>query len=260
MTTSGPDPSSSRVPHVTRSGGRVQVGVGPGSWLVEGWSPGTAPPVAQTADLLRRLADGPLLHVPSPTARACTVSGEGALSVRLRRAVARATGSSPARVASGPAVGVASGTAVAGGPRPGGVVVLVGHYLVPVGSGRRADFEGHLLLPVVEQTGRVVVGPWVDPPDGPCLHCLDLHRRDRDAEWPVLAAQLEDPLTAPPPPLHPAEVLDVVEAVVLLLLRAAAGPARLDTEVCYEVGVRPPHIVTRRWTVHPGCRWHRPTA
>jgi len=46
----------------------------------------------------------------------------------------------------------------------------------------------HLLLDLRE--GVPVVGPLVRPPIGPCLNCLDLHRRDRDPSWPTLAAQL----------------------------------------------------------------------
>ena len=34
------------------------------------------------------------------------------------------------------------------------------------------------------------VGPLVEPGVGPCLRCLDLGRRDEDAAWPVIAAQL----------------------------------------------------------------------
>ncbi len=34
------------------------------------------------------------------------------------------------------------------------------------------------------------VGPLVEPGRGPCLRCLDLARRDADAAWPVIAAQL----------------------------------------------------------------------
>jgi bacteriocin biosynthesis cyclodehydratase domain-containing protein len=34
------------------------------------------------------------------------------------------------------------------------------------------------------------VGPLVEPGVGPCVRCLDLARRDEDAAWPVIAAQL----------------------------------------------------------------------
>ncbi|SCL19138.1 ThiF family protein [Micromonospora nigra] len=63
--------------------------------------------------------------------------------------------------------------------------------LLAAGHARRR--QAHLLVGVRE--GVAVVGPTVRPPAGPCLHCLDLHRTDRDPAWPVLAAQLatDDP-------------------------------------------------------------------
>jgi hypothetical protein len=46
----------------------------------------------------------------------------------------------------------------------------------------------HLAV-VFDDTG-ARVGPLVEPGIGPCLRCLDLERRDGDAAWPVIAAQL----------------------------------------------------------------------
>jgi bacteriocin biosynthesis cyclodehydratase domain-containing protein len=48
--------------------------------------------------------------------------------------------------------------------------------------------QPHLLVAL--RGGVPVVGPLVRPPVGPCLNCLDLHRVDRDPDWPALAAQL----------------------------------------------------------------------
>ncbi|MFG2058254.1 TOMM precursor leader peptide-binding protein [Micromonospora sp. NPDC048930] len=48
--------------------------------------------------------------------------------------------------------------------------------------------QPHLLVDL--RGGVPVVGPLVRPPVGPCLRCLDLHRIDRDPDWPRLAAQL----------------------------------------------------------------------
>ncbi|MGH3430342.1 MAG: hypothetical protein ACRDQZ_22700, partial [Mycobacteriales bacterium] len=45
-------------------------------------------------------------------------------------------------------------------------------------------------LPVLLRDGTVIVGPLVIPGRTTCLNCLDLHRGDRDPEWPVLASQL----------------------------------------------------------------------
>ena len=48
----------------------------------------------------------------------------------------------------------------------------------------------HLLVRVRDGTG--LVGPMVIPGQTSCLACADLHRSDRDAAWPALAAQLRD--------------------------------------------------------------------
>lgn len=45
-------------------------------------------------------------------------------------------------------------------------------------------------LAVVFDDAGARVGPLVEPGVGPCLRCLDLGRRDDDAAWPVIAAQL----------------------------------------------------------------------
>lgn len=45
-------------------------------------------------------------------------------------------------------------------------------------------------LAVVFDDAGLRIGPLVEPGEGPCLRCLDLARRDDDAAWPVIAAQL----------------------------------------------------------------------
>lgn len=45
-------------------------------------------------------------------------------------------------------------------------------------------------LAVVADDAGFRVGPLVEPGTGPCLRCLELARRDADAAWPVIAAQL----------------------------------------------------------------------
>jgi hypothetical protein len=48
----------------------------------------------------------------------------------------------------------------------------------------------YLVTAIRETCG--VVGPLVVPGRSACLRCLDLHRADRDPQWPVIAAQLAD--------------------------------------------------------------------
>ncbi|WP_151526143.1 hypothetical protein [Serinicoccus kebangsaanensis] len=223
--------------------GRLQVGVGPGAWSVDGWVRPDRPEDVGWQFIRRLGAD---VVGPQPERRSLEVRGEGQLAEALRAAVWSTQGRGGAAAAS-PARG-----RTADHPRR---VVLVRDHLVPVGTAGRPDVVGRRVLPVVAQTARVVIGPWTGLPGGPCLHCLDLHRRDRDPGWPQVAQSLVDPATAPLPPRHQPEVVHAVVSLIVLMTGSAAGPA---VGVAHEVGPRPPHLVTRRWPAHPGCPWHEP--
>lgn len=226
-----------------RPDGRVQVGMGPGAWVVQGWDP-TLDQQGPASQLLRQLERTTQVPPPGPTTTRFTVVGTGQVADELRHASPDVTAVRDL------------GDLRRLGPRDEGTpVVLVSPYLVPVGSARHPALLGRSVLPVLPQTGRVVVGPWTGHPDGPCLHCLDLHRSDRDRDWPGLAAALDDPLTAPLPPRHSGAVVAAVTALVVLLV---AAPAPRVPGVAHELGPAPPHVVTRRWSTHPTCPWHRP--
>ena len=226
----------------TGSDGRLQVGVGAGAWRVDGW---VRPdhPEDPGWQFLRRL--GSASAAPPRDDRVPVVRGEGPVADALRLALWATTS------------GRVSGPGAAGRRRtePSPRVVLVHDHAVPVGTARAPGVVGRAVLPVVAQTARIVIGPWTGLPGSPCLHCLDLHRRDRDPGWPGAAAALVDPLTAPLPPDHPPEVLDAVTALVVLLTRSAIPPV---VGTAHEIGASPPHLVARRWPPHPGCPWHEP--
>jgi len=108
----------------------------------------------------------------------------------------------------------------------------------------------HLVATVRGGTG--VVGPFVVPGRTGCLGCADLHRRDADPSWPLLAAQL----TAAPPPAAGATttcLLTAVTAVVQVLahLDGSGAPVALGATV----ELRPPDLAphVRLWPPHPGC-------
>jgi hypothetical protein len=108
----------------------------------------------------------------------------------------------------------------------------------------------HLVATVRGATG--VVGPLVVPGVTSCLRCADLHRRDADPRWPVLAAQL----TAAEPPPSGATVTCLLTAVtaavqVLAYLDRSAAPVTLGATL----DIAPPDLVprVRRWTAHPEC-------
>jgi hypothetical protein len=108
----------------------------------------------------------------------------------------------------------------------------------------------HLVAAVRGQTG--VVGPLVLPGRTACLRCGDLHRRDEDPAWPVLAAQLTTG-DAPPTGSTVTCLLTAVTAAVqaLAYLDGSGAPLTLDGTL----ELRPPDLVPRLrpWPRHPGC-------
>ena len=60
--------------------------------------------------------------------------------------------------------------------------------LTPEESGD-PSFGDHPHLPVSAYRGHASIGPLVVPGRTPCLHCLHLHRRDVDPDWPTLVRQ-----------------------------------------------------------------------
>ncbi|WP_298890348.1 hypothetical protein [uncultured Serinicoccus sp.] len=233
--------------------GALQLGVGPGAWAVAG---GLPPGPAETLGwrVVERLAATPGRRRRDVTPT--DVRGPGHLVGTLRAHLAH--GATPV-----PPTGTGRGDRPVGPTaRPawpsttGRAVVTVHDHVVPVGTARQPGLAGRRVLPVVAQSTRVVIGPWTGLAGGPCLHCLDLHRRDRDPTWPASAAALEDPLTAPLPPTVPDEVLRVVVGLVVLLTARVPATATGDA---HEVGPWHPHLVTRRWSRHAACPWHAGT-
>ena len=115
----------------------------------------------------------------------------------------------------------------------------------------------HLAVRVRDGTG--LVGPLVIPGVTSCLSCADLHRRDRDAAWPAIAAQLR-------------ETVGVADRATLLATAALAlsqvnrviaavrghqsvpdpGPPQA-LNATLEVDLNAGAIVARQWTRHPLC-------
>lgn len=115
-------------------------------------------------------------------------------------------------------------------------------------------------LPVRVRDGAGLIGPLVIPGLTSCLACADLHRSDRDAAWPALAAQLRHAVaTADRATVLGTAALALHQVdLVLRAMRAdpdseepAPAPITLDTTVEFDVGTG--SVVTRRWSRHPAC-------
>ncbi|HLU34009.1 MAG TPA: TOMM precursor leader peptide-binding protein [Natronosporangium sp.] len=123
-------------------------------------------------------------------------------------------------------------------------------FLVQIGAAAPATLTAagyaqyrlaHLLVSV--RDGTAVVGPLVPPAGRPCLNCLDLHRRDRDPQWPALAAQLAG---APAGDGEPCTAATVMVAAGL-----AAGEV-----LCWIDGGQP-HTVGASIEVNSPAQWRR---
>lgn len=120
-----------------------------------------------------------------------------------------------------------------------------------------AERVAHLAVRVRDGTG--VVGPLVLPGMTSCLGCADLHRRDRDASWPAVAAQLRDTVAHSDRATVLATValaLSQVDRVIAAVRGPAAGndlgpPPTLNATL--EMDLATGSIMTRRWTRHPLC-------
>jgi hypothetical protein len=120
------------------------------------------------------------------------------------------------------------------------VVVQLDHYGRP----------GVPHLAVTIRDGTPVIGPFVPATGGPCLTCLDLHRKDRDPAWPG-------------PPRRP--LFEAVEPCAVATLLAATAFATAEA-LTHLDGGRPQTVGTsveitapgrtrrRRWTLHPACQ------
>ena len=116
----------------------------------------------------------------------------------------------------------------------------------------------HLLVRVRDGGG--LVGPLVIPGVTSCLSCADLHRSDRDAAWPAVAAQLRDTVGSADRATvlaTAALALNQVDRVIRAvrggddLGRSAEPPSTLDTTLEFDVNAH--SILARRWSRHPRC-------
>ncbi|MEY8017713.1 cyclodehydratase [Mycobacterium servetii] len=114
-------------------------------------------------------------------------------------------------------------------------------------------------LPVRVRDGIGLVGPLVIPGVTSCLGCADLHRRDRDAAWPAIAAQLRDAVGVADRPtllataaLALSQVNRVIAAVRGLQAAPDPGPPQA-LNATLEFDLAAGALVARQWSRHPLC-------
>lgn len=126
-----------------------------------------------------------------------------------------------------------------------------------VAAGLQRGGIPHLLVRVVETSG--VVGPLVVPGSSTCLHCLDLHRTDRDRDWPAIAGQMARKPTAKPS-------CDASLATAVAGMAAGHVLGYLDgydvASIDGTVNLELPYGLPRRrsWHPHPECECREPEA
>lgn len=139
------------------------------------------------------------------------------------------------------------------------LVVLSDYLVADPRLLRELHAEGVPHLPVRVRDGTGVVGPLVLPGMTSCLACADLHRRDRDAAWPAVAAQLRGAVA------HCSRATLLATAALALsqvdrVIEAVRGPAADQglappptLNATLELDLASGSILTRRWVRHPLC-------
>jgi hypothetical protein len=109
-------------------------------------------------------------------------------------------------------------------------------------------------LPLVVQGHRVQVGPLITGGDGPCLSCLDLHRRDRDAAWPALLSQLAPGPFVPGAPISLESTLTAMTiGTAAMIVHTCLDGQPVSHDLSLELSLPWPTIQNRRWSTHPLC-------
>lgn len=229
----------------------LQAGLTMADLRAEAHRHGTAAP-ADLAELVGALADVGVLTVDPP--RRCRtpsvrIHGRGPLSDLLVAGLR----------CSGARVGHTRSPKAPAPPEATDLVVLA-DYLVTEPRVVRDLHNARLAhLPVRVRDGSGLIGPLVFPGRTSCLSCADLHRSDRDAAWPLLAAQLRGTVGSADRATVLATAAVALDQIhrVLRAVRdtgdpaAAADPSATDTTWEFDVGTRT--TVVRRWSRHPRC-------
>jgi bacteriocin biosynthesis cyclodehydratase domain-containing protein len=140
------------------------------------------------------------------------------------------------------------------------LVVLVDRGVADANRADRllADDVAHLSV-VIRETS-VVVGPLVLPGTGPCLRCLDLHRSERDRQWPVVLAGLLSRAGRRDAPHEETALAQLAAGLAALQVFAQVDGQVVPATVGATLEVDlPDGLPSRRlWPAHAGCGCHWP--
>jgi len=139
------------------------------------------------------------------------------------------------------------------------LVVLSDYLVADPRMVRDLHTRGVPHLPVRVRDGTGLVGPLVIPGATACLGCTDLHRSDRDAAWPAIAAQLRDTVGVADRATLLATAALALSQVnrVIAAVRGQqavpdpAPPPALNATLEFDLNAG--SIVARQWTKHPLC-------
>lgn len=111
------------------------------------------------------------------------------------------------------------------------------------------DDVPHLVVLLRERDA--VVGPLVRPGRSCCLRCVDLHRRDRDPEWPRVVPQVAARTAGPEDPVLSALAVALTVAQALTELDRRVDPASLGATL--EIALPDGTTSVRDWPAHHQC-------
>lgn len=129
------------------------------------------------------------------------------------------------------------------------LAVIVGEFVLdPERRGRwlRRDIPH---LPIVYGDTSVTIGPFIEIGAGPCLYCLELHRRDADPAWPAIASQLLGTVSAAQEPFIASEAAAIATRMVLRRVSDGAAESATSLTLDAETGT----CRQQSWQAHPEC-------